>query len=134
MNLKVVLNIPDELPKVEADPDGLIRALRALLDNAIKFSPEGGEITITVSLVGDKLNITIKDPGIGIESSYMPRIFERFEHQDKHGEYIFGGVGLGLPIAKHLIESFGGRIDVQSEVNQGSTFTVRLPILAQSSA
>ena len=129
--LKIVLHSPDVLPEVQADPDGLMRAFRALLDNAIKFSPEGGEIRIAVEWDQDHISVAVTDPGIGIEPDYLPRIFERFEHQDKRGNYLFGGMGLGLPIAKHLIESFGGQIEVQTEVNKGSTFTVRLPVLVR---
>ena len=72
----------------------------------------------------------IADPGIGIEPDFLPRIFDRFEHREKRGDYLFGGIGLGLAIARHIIESFGGKIYVDSEVDRGSVFTVRLPVLA----
>ncbi|HLY24807.1 MAG TPA: cyclic nucleotide-binding domain-containing protein, partial [Aggregatilineales bacterium] len=107
-SLEIITEFPDTLPYVEADPDGLLRALRALLDNAIKFSPGGGTIEIGVSLPGDSVDIAFHDPGIGIEPEFLPRIFERFEHQERRGEYLFEGMGLGLAIARHLIESFGG--------------------------
>ena len=127
--LVISLQLPDALPSVEADPDGLLRALRALLDNAIKFSPKGGEIAIDVAVREGKLYIAFRDPGIGIEPEFLPKIFERFEHQEKRGDYLFGGIGLGLPIAQHLIESFGGAITVDTEVDMGSVFTVRLPAM-----
>lgn len=132
--LNVIVNVPNTLPTIEADPDGLLRALRAILDNAIKFSPNGGEIRIDVTASDDYLDIAIKDPGIGIEPEFLPKIFERFEHQEKRGDQLFGGIGLGLAIARHLIESFGGHILVESKVDQGSTFKVRLPVLVQSEA
>ena len=128
-DVHILSEIPADLPVLQADPDGLVRALRALLDNAIKFSPEGGDVRIDVSLEADRINIAISDPGIGIEADYLPRIFQRFEHRDSYGDHLFGGIGLGLPIAKHLIESFGGSISVQSEPGQGSVFTVHLPVL-----
>jgi signal transduction histidine kinase len=131
-DLTITVNLPEVMPKVEADPDGLIRAMRALLDNAIKFSPNGGEIVIDVVVSDDHLEVAFRDPGIGIEPEFLPKIFERFEHQEKRGDQLFGGIGLGLSIAQHLIESIGGKITVQSEVDKGSVFTVRLPVLVQN--
>ncbi len=131
-NLNIKLELPDTSPDVEADPDGLLRAFRALLDNAIKFSPAGGTIRIELTSAADYVDVTFVDPGIGIEPDFLPRIFERFERQEARGDYLFGGIGLGLSIAKHLVESFGGEIAVESEMGHGSAFTVRLPILARS--
>ncbi len=128
-NLTLEAELPPSLPLVEADPDGLLRALRAILDNAIKFSPGGGTIEIGVVTSEDNVDIAFRDPGIGIESEFLPRIFERFEHQERRGDYLFEGMGLGLAIARHLIESFGGSILVDTELDQGSTFTVRLPVM-----
>jgi signal transduction histidine kinase len=128
-NVTVIADMPAALPEVQADPDGLTRALGALLDNAIKFSPNGGEICVRVAQTDDHLRVSFIDPGIGIEPDFIPRIFERFERLEKHGDLLFGGMGLGLPIAKHLVESFGGSISVESEVGKGSTFTVQLPVL-----
>ncbi len=127
--LTVVLDVPPTVPEIQADPDGLTRALGALLDNAIKFSPNGGEIRVAVSIADDHMAISFIDPGIGIEPEFMSRMFERFERREKYGDILFGGIGLGLPIAKHLVESFGGSITVSSEVGKGSTFTVQLPVL-----
>jgi len=117
---------------VEADPDGLRRALLALLDNAIKFSPGGGTIHIEVSQSEDAVDIAFADPGVGIDPEFLPRIFDRFEHQEKRGDYLFGGIGLGLAIAQHLIEGFGGSISVESEVDRGSIFTVHLPMMSET--
>jgi signal transduction histidine kinase len=117
---------------VEADPDGLLRALRALLDNAIKFSPGGGEIRIDLATSDNYVDIKFADPGIGIDPAFLPKIFDRFEHQERRGDYLFGGIGLGLAIARHLIESFGGSIFVDSVLDEGTVFTVRLPILTSS--
>src|SRR5258708_28153097 len=130
-HLTILIDAPDALPTIEADPDGLLRALRALLDNAIKFSPGGGEIHVNATASDNVLEIAVADPGIGIEPDFMPRIFDRYQREEKRGNYLFGGIGLGLAIAIHLIESFGGSIDVQSAVGEGSVFTVRLPILTE---
>jgi signal transduction histidine kinase len=132
-DVTIVVEIPEELPELKADSDGLTRAMGAILHNAIKFSPNGGEVRIEVVHSADHINISFIDPGIGIAPEFMPRIFERFERQEKYGEMLFGGIGLGLPIAKHLIESMGGTISVISEVDKGSMFTVHLPVLITDS-
>ncbi len=126
--LEIATEIEPDLPKIEADPDGLRRAFGALLDNAIKFSPDGGVLRITIHNLGDELEISFADPGVGIPAEFMDRLFKRFERLEQIGDHLFGGVGLGLPIAKHLIEKHGGTITVQSELGKGSTFTVRLPV------
>jgi signal transduction histidine kinase len=133
-NLAITLQVPESLPQVEGDPDGLLRAFRALVDNAIKFSPEGGEIRVEVFVNPGYMDVAFIDPGIGIEPDFLPRIFERFERQEKRGDYLFGGIGLGLSIAKHLVESFGGAITVESEIGRGSIFTVHLPVLLRDNA
>ena len=127
--ITLVTNFPPVLPEIQADADGLLRTFHALLDNAIKFSPDGGEVRIEVGVTSDHTNVAFIDPGIGIEPEFIPRIFERFERREQYGDTLFSGMGLGLSIAKHLIESIGGHISVQSEVGRGSVFTVHLPVL-----
>jgi two-component system phosphate regulon sensor histidine kinase PhoR len=122
------LDVPPDLPTIQADPDGLVRAFGELLDNAIKFSPEGGDIVITARQSSQGIDVDFVDNGIGITEAFMPRLFQRFERTDRVGDYVFEGVGLGLAIAKHIIESHGGSISVRSAVGQGSTFTVHLPL------
>jgi signal transduction histidine kinase len=126
--VEVKVEFPTQMPTVQADPDGLTRALYAILHNAIKFSPNGGEVIIRIT-VDKRVNIAIIDQGIGINPEFLPHIFERFRRIDSYKDHVFGGIGLGLSIAKHLIESFGGAISVESEVDKGSTFTVHLPVL-----
>jgi signal transduction histidine kinase len=123
--IKVV--VPSTLPTIQADPDGVVRAFNELLENAIKFSPDGGTITIMARLHKDGVAIDFSDEGIGIVESFMPRLFQRFERTDRIGEHVFDGVGIGLAIAKHIIESHGGTIAVESTAGQGSTFTVYMP-------
>ncbi len=122
------LDAPAYLPTIQGDPDGLVRAFQKLLENAIKFSPEGGDITITAWARPGWVDIDFVDTGVGINRAFLPRVFERFEHIDRIGDYVFGGIGLGLPIAKHIIETHGGSITVESTEGQGSTFTVHLPL------
>lgn len=123
------LVIAPGLPQIKADANSLERAFSAILDNAIKFSPEGGSVLITAGRVDDHwLGVNIQDHGLGIAPEIMPRIFDRFFHMDCIGEHLFRGVGLGLSIARQVIEQHGGRVEVQSKPGEGSSFTVLLPL------
>jgi signal transduction histidine kinase len=124
----ITIQVPDDLPTLQADPDGLVRAFTKLLENAVKFSPEGGDITITARMYGRWVDVQFADKGLGIDELFMPRLFERFERTDRIGDHVFKGIGLGLSIAKHIIESHGGSITVESQPGKGSTFTVHLPV------
>ncbi len=125
------INIAADLPLLIADHDGLVRAFTHLLDNAVKFSPEGGAIVVEAAALHSHIDIAIADQGVGIPPEFMPRLFERFERIEKYEDYLFGGLGLGLPIVKHIIESHGGNISVESELGMGSVFTVHLPVDAK---
>jgi signal transduction histidine kinase len=117
-----------DLPPVRGDRDSLSHALDALIDNAIKFSPDGGVIKIVGELDQDNnLKVAINDPGVGIAANQLYHVFDRFQHLDRAGDHLFGGIGLGLPIAKQVIEQLGGSISVVSKLGEGSTFTVTLP-------
>ena len=122
------LELPPDLPKARGDLDGIAQAFAALIDNAIKFSPNGGEIELIGRANGNLLEIEIADPGVGIPAEHLYHIFDRYQHLDAVGEHLFGGIGLGLPIAKQVVEQHGGNISVVSRIGEGSTFTVRLPI------
>jgi len=119
-------NIAADLPKIMAAPKSLERAFTSILDNSIKFSPDGGEVVVEVKSVGENIEVMIQDHGVGIPSESLPHIFERFYHVDKVGDYLFRGAGLGLSIARHVIEQHKGSIDVKSQLGKGSTFTVLL--------
>jgi signal transduction histidine kinase len=106
----------------------MVQVFINLLDNAIKFSPDGGEISIKVEVNGKMVKCDISDQGIGITKKYMPRIFEKFYRVDNSDVYEISGTGLGLSIIKHIIESHGGKISVRSKPGKGSTFTVSLPL------
>ena len=113
---------------VLGDKVRLEQVLINLLDNAIKFNRPGGEVQVTAGPTGNgKVRITIRDTGIGIPSEDLSRIFERFYRVDKARSRDMGGTGLGLSIVKHVIERMGGSVHVESELGNGSTFTVLLP-------
>ena len=115
-----------DLPPVSGDPKSLERALMALVDNAIKFSPHGGEVNIHMSRDGEKVLVAVKDHGIGIARENQPRIFDRFYHLERSGDDLFSGIGLGLAITRQVIRQHQGNLDVDSTPGQGSTFTLTL--------
>jgi signal transduction histidine kinase len=119
-------DIAADLPKVNASPKSLERVFNAILDNAIKFSPDGGDVIVEVEPVDENIEVVIKDQGVGIDPDVMPHIFERFYHADRVGDHLFRGAGLGLSIAQHVMEQHKGIIKVESELGKGSTFTVSL--------
>lgn len=128
--LRLVLDVPERVPPVAGDEERLGQVLLNLLHNAVKFSPHGGEITVAVTPAapGEGVTVSVADPGIGIPAADQPRIFERFYKVDRarvRGRG--GGTGLGLAIARHVVESHGGRIWVESEEGRGSTFSFWLP-------
>jgi signal transduction histidine kinase len=114
------------LPPVSGDSKSLERALMALVDNAIKFSPRGGDVKINLSASGEKVLVAVEDRGIGITKENLPRIFDRFYHVERSGDDLFGGIGLGLAITRQVIEQHQGSLDVVSTPGKGSTFTLTL--------
>ncbi len=114
------------LPRVSGDSKSLERALMAIVDNAIKFSPKGGDVEIRLSTKGDKVFVAVEDHGIGIPKEDLPRVFDRFYHLERSGDDLFGGIGLGLSITRQVIEQHQGSLDVVSEPGSGSTFTLTL--------
>ena len=120
------------LPPVMGDRQSLERAFTALIDNAIKFSPEGGRVEIRLRRKGDQVGVEISDEGIGIQPEILPHIFERFYHMDKSGDQLFEGLGLGLAITKQVIEQHKGHLDVISTPGKGSTFIMWLNIRAEN--
>lgn len=125
--LKLRVEYPENLPKIRGDVRRLSEVLQNLLDNAVQYTPEGGQITVRASAEAPWVRIAVADTGIGIPSDQLQRIFERFYRVDAARSREAGGTGLGLSIARHLAEAHGGRIEVQSEVGRGSTFTLVLP-------
>ena len=127
-NIEFVLDIPADVPDVAGDTKSLERALHAVLDNAIKFNDEGDKVEVSVSHDDKNVQIVVRDYGVGIPPDVLPHIFDRFFHLDQMGGRMFRGVGLGLSIARQVIEQHQGKIRVQSEVNQGTTVTISLNI------
>ena len=115
-----------DLKTIQADPFKLEQMFINLLDNAIKYT-ERGEVSITLTQIDSKSVIEIQDSGIGIPSSHLPRIFERFYVVDKSRSKKLGGTGLGLSIVKHIVLLHGGTIDVESSQGMGTKFTIVLP-------
>jgi len=113
--------------RVLADEDRIEQVLVNLVDNAIKYTPAGGHVAIRLARVGDSVEMSVSDTGIGILQEHLPRIFERFYRADKARSRQSGGTGLGLSIVKNIVESHGGSVSVRSEYTRGSTFTVSLP-------
>lgn len=121
-----VLGAPG-LPPALADPGALEQILTNLVDNAVKYCSEGGAITLRAQGDGELLAVAVEDTGPGIEARHLPRLFERFYRVDAGRSRELGGTGLGLSIVRHLAESMGGSVAVQSEPGRGSRFVVRLP-------
>ncbi len=105
----------------------LEQAVVNLLDNAIKYSPEGGTVLVEVALQGSELVLSVSDEGPGIDEEHLPRLFERFYRVDKARSRSLGGTGLGLAIVKHIALLHRGRVEVESELGRGSTFRICLP-------
>jgi signal transduction histidine kinase len=116
------------LPPILGDRQSLEKAFTALLDNAIKFSPESGKVEIRLRRKGDQVMVEIIDHGLGISPEILPHIFERFYHMDKSGDQLFEGLGLGLAITKQVIEQHKGHLEVVSTPGKGSTFTLWLNV------
>jgi heavy metal sensor kinase len=115
---------------VDADPNWLERLVLNLVDNAIKFTPAGGDITVSVLREEGSARLAVQDTGIGISPELMPRIFERFFRVDPARSPGVEGVGLGLSLVKWIVDRHHGRIEVDSDPGKGSTFTVFLPLAA----
>ena len=124
--VRLAVDAPDAVPRVRGDEDRLGQVLLNLLHNAVKFSPDGGDVTIHVRQSGEVVMIAVEDHGLGVPRADRSRIFERFYKVDR-ARVRGGGTGLGLSIARHIVEAHGGRIRLESEEGRGSTFFVELP-------
>ncbi len=134
VGVRLIVDVPPTLPRVRADGPRIAQVIRNLLTNAVKFTPKGGTITLSARPTSNRLLIMVTDTGVGIAPEHQERIFDRFyqvgaasPHERAHGQ------GLGLAIARIIVESHGGTIQVRSAPNQGSTFTVSLPFAPSSS-
>ncbi len=129
-HLDLLLEISEDMPIVRADHDKIKQALLNLLNNAIKYNKEGGQITLRgkVILEEKEFLIEVSDTGVGIEKKHLALIFEKFYRVPDHSDKV-DGTGLGLSVVKQIITGHGGRINVESEVGKGTTFTIHLPLL-----
>jgi len=127
-DVSVSVDLVEPLPLVAGDDQRLAQVLINLLSNAFKHTPAGGLITVAAQQVGQMIQVAVKDTGEGIPASELPSIFERFYRADRARSRDTGGSGLGLSIARSLVEAHGGRMWVESTEGQGSTFYFTLPV------
>jgi two-component system phosphate regulon sensor histidine kinase PhoR len=127
------LSVPASLT-ARGDERGVEQVLLNLLDNAVKYTPEGGQVRVTGALEEGRCVVHVQDTGLGIEPRHLARIFERFYRVDKGRSRDMGGTGLGLSIVKHLMSAMGGEVRVESPPGQGSVFTIFLPAAVSSAA
>ncbi len=142
-NHALAVLIDDDLPPVIGDEDRLVQVLTNLLDNAVKYTPPAGTITVaahalrvrtTDSSAAEVVELTVTDTGVGIPEADRPRVFERFYRVDKARSRELGGTGLGLAIVKHIVEGHGGQVWVEGNEPVGSRFVVRLPAAGERTA
>jgi two-component system phosphate regulon sensor histidine kinase PhoR len=131
-NLRAELEASEDLPHFCGDEARLQEVVYNLLDNAVKYSPDGGRIFVSATRNHQHLILSVSDDGPGIPARDLPRIFERFYRADKARHRQLGGTGLGLSIVKHIAQLHGGTVEAESELGQGTTVRVHLPIVTQS--
>jgi len=128
--VNLTLDLEDNLPKAVFDSDRIIQVLTNLVSNAIKFTPEQGQVCFGVRSGDEELVIAVRDTGMGIPCEDLHKVFDRFYRVERPGKEI-QGTGLGLPIVKKIVTSHGGRIDIESQLEEGTTFTIYLPLAAK---
>lgn len=128
-NRLLTVHIPTDLPTIAADSASISEVFGNLIDNAIKYSNEGGSVAVTASVEGDFVQVSIQDQGIGMPGNVVSNLFQKFYRSHRSRETV-AGTGIGLYISKAIVESHGGTISVRSEEGKGSTFSVMLPIYA----
>lgn len=126
-SVTILTDFPDKLPSVLVDENAIAQVLLNLIENAIKYTNDGGKIIVSAKDAGDHVLVSIKDNGIGIPQEDIPRIFERFYRVDKARSRQLGSTGLGLSIVKHILLAHNGDIHVESVVAKGSVFTFSIP-------
>jgi two-component system phosphate regulon sensor histidine kinase PhoR len=125
---KFVLDLPDEPLAAEADREKLKQILANLLDNAVRYSPDGGAVTVAARQAPDAVELRVDDEGAGIPEAERRRIFAKFYRADADAAAGSSGTGLGLFIVQQLVEAMGGRVKVDSREPRGSSFVVELPL------
>jgi signal transduction histidine kinase len=126
---------PAPLPRVQVDREKIRQCLVNLVNNAVKFTPPGGAVTVEARpLPGERVALAVVDTGIGIPAQDLPRVFDVFYQVDGSTTREFGGAGLGLAIVKSYAEAHGGEVSVESTVGKGTVFTLVLPVTARGAA
>lgn len=125
-SIQIILDLPPRLPAT-VDPEAIVRVLTNLLHNAVKYTPTGGQVSLSMRGHGDRVKLQVSDTGEGIPPDQIPLLFQRFHRVDRARARHTGGTGLGLAIADRLMRLHGGEITVESTPGQGSTFTVWIP-------
>ena len=132
--IRVEVNMPKDLSAIDADHDKIKQVLHNLVSNAIKFSPEGSLLKVSVSTENGFIEVSVADQGIGIAKKDFDKLFQKFQQVDSKMTRNVGGTGLGLAITKHLVEAHGGKVSVESRVGKGSTFSFTLPVKRKADA
>jgi len=127
-NVTIAVNADENLPAINLDPDRMLQVLGNLVSNALRYTPQNGSITLTAQNSNNQIRLTVKDTGKGIAPEDVPNIFARFYRGDKSRNQATGESGLGLAIAKSIVEAHDGTISVDSTIGIGTTFTIHLPI------
>jgi two-component system phosphate regulon sensor histidine kinase PhoR len=128
-NISLGVEIPKDLPHaIEADQALLQQGIYNLVENALKYTPDGGEVTVHLITAPTTLTFAIQDTGIGIPASDLPRLFEKFYRGTNREALAQRGTGLGLAIVKSIAERHGGKVWVESELGKGSTFYLQVPL------
>ena len=128
-DVRLHIEAPSDVPQVYADVSRLLQVLLNLVGNALRYTPSGGQVTVSACREGQQMLISVHDTGIGIAAEHLPFLYERFYRVDKSRTSASGGSGIGLTIARHLVEAHGGRIWATSPgPGQGSTFAFTLPL------
>jgi len=126
-------HVPDALPPVYADHDRVAQILINLVDNAVKYTPPGGRVSVSAAVVaGPAVEVSVRDSGVGISSADLPRVTERFYRVDKARSRELGGTGLGLAIVKHLVAAHGGNLQLESELGRGTLVRFTLPVATRT--
>ncbi len=132
-HIDIKTELPGDLPPLWADPDRLVQVLLNILDNAVKFTPTAGKISLSASAEeGGFVAVKVADTGIGIPKEEIPRLGERFYRVDKARSREMGGTGLGLSIVKHLLAAHGGRMEIESQVGKGTVVSLFFPVARPS--
>ena len=124
---EIAIDLEDDMPTIVADEDKFVQILTNLTNNAIKYSPNGGKVTVRGRKMNGSIMMSIEDQGMGIPKEHLPKVFDRFHRVDNRDTRKVGGTGIGLYLVKHFVEAHGGRIWVESEVGKGSQFIFELP-------